>query len=81
MQNCFVENLKIMTFLSKHFNLSLVVCDTIFFADRTELIPLIYHKYCIRYIIFKHSAQNILGALRMLELQWHLNASQQRAFK
>jgi hypothetical protein len=54
-----------MTFWSKHFNLSLVICDTILFDDRTELIPLIYHKYYIRYSIFKHDAQNILGALRI----------------
>jgi hypothetical protein len=65
MQNCFVENLKSMTFLSKRFNLSLVICKTIFFADRTELIPLIYRKYCIRYNIFKHNAQSISGALRI----------------
>jgi hypothetical protein len=64
MQNCFVENLKSMIFLSKHFNSSLVKWDTIFFADRTELIPVIYYKYCIRYNIFKHNAQNILGTLR-----------------
>jgi hypothetical protein len=51
--------------MSKHFNASLVVCETIFFADRTELIPLIYHKYCIMYSIFKRNAQNILGALRI----------------
>jgi hypothetical protein len=48
MQNCFVENLKSIIFLTKNVNSSLVICDTIFFADRT-----------IRYSIFKHNAQNI----------------------
>jgi hypothetical protein len=28
---------------------------------KTELIPFIYHKNCIRYSIFIHNAQNILG--------------------
>jgi hypothetical protein len=32
MQNCFVVNLKRMTILSKHFNSSLVMRDTIFYS-------------------------------------------------
>jgi hypothetical protein len=52
-------------FLSKHFNSSLVICETIFFTDIRDLIPLIYRKYCIRYSIFKLNAQNILGAPRI----------------
>jgi hypothetical protein len=35
MQNCFVS----IIFLSKLFNSTLVLCETIFFAERTELIP------------------------------------------
>jgi hypothetical protein len=34
-QNCIVENLKSMMFWSKHFNSSLVICDSIFFYDET----------------------------------------------
>jgi hypothetical protein len=56
-----------MIFLSKHFNSSLVICDTIFFDDKTELIPLIYCKYYIRYSIIKYTAQNILDVLRISE--------------
>jgi hypothetical protein len=82
MQNCFVENLKGMIFLSKHFNSSLVICDTMFFDDKTELIPIIYHKNCIRYSIFKHNSQNILGALRITNSSnGHLKAYQQWPFK
>jgi hypothetical protein len=33
---CFVEKWKRMTFLSKHFNSPLVICDTIFFADKNK---------------------------------------------
>jgi hypothetical protein len=33
MQNCFVKK----TFLSKHFNSSLVICDTIFFVDKNNV--------------------------------------------
>jgi hypothetical protein len=34
---CFVEKRKRMTFLSKHFNSYLVICDTIFFADKNKV--------------------------------------------
>jgi hypothetical protein len=33
MQNCFVKKQKSTTFLSRHFNSSLMICYTIFFAD------------------------------------------------
>jgi hypothetical protein len=37
MQKCFVKKWKRMTFLSKHFNSPLVICDTIFFADNSRV--------------------------------------------
>jgi hypothetical protein len=37
-QNCFLEKWKRMAFLSKHFNSPFVICDTIFLAEKTNLI-------------------------------------------
>jgi hypothetical protein len=46
----------------------------VFFADKTYLIPFIYHKECIRYSVFKYSGST-------LPETEHLNGEQQRAFK
>jgi hypothetical protein len=37
MQDFFVKKLKMIPFLPKHFKSSLVICDTIFFADKHEV--------------------------------------------
>jgi hypothetical protein len=37
MQNCSVKKFKSMTFLPKHFNSSLIVCDTVIFADKNKV--------------------------------------------
>jgi hypothetical protein len=47
MQNFFVKKRKIMAFLCKRFNSSLVICDAIFFADKNKLIPFILHKIAL----------------------------------
>jgi hypothetical protein len=47
-----------------------------FLAD-TKLIPLLYHKNCIRYSIFTKR----LKLFKMLNSKGHLKAQQQQAFK
>jgi hypothetical protein len=37
MQHCFVRKRKSMIFLSKYFNSSLIICTTIFFADKNKV--------------------------------------------
>jgi hypothetical protein len=44
----------IIMFLSKHFNSPLITWHY-YLLMKTKLIPLIYHKSCIRYSIFKHN--------------------------